>query len=353
MDINKFDYSLPRELIAQSPAVPRDSSKLLKIDRKDGKISHHVFREIIDMLSFNDVLVLNKTKVFPARFFGKKESGGKIEVLLIEEIKTGVWKALTKPGLKEGQKINFEGVNFEATGHEEQTVLLRTDTDKIKLLNLLEKYGHTPLPPYIHSKERESKLRAEYQTVYAKILGSVAAPTAGFHFTEKLLKNILEKGVQIEYVTLHVGLGTFAPVKTKRLEDHPMHFEYFEVEPLVAERLNKAKESGKRIVSVGTTTTRVLETISNESGEIDIENLRGSTNLFIHPPYKYKFVDALITNFHLPKSTLLCLVSALVSEPNTKEGFESFEKSLMGKAYREAIKSKYRFYSFGDAMFIT
>jgi len=355
MDISLFDYKLPEELIAQSPTIPRDHSRLLIIDRKDGSFSHKHFYDIIDYLTPNDVVVLNKTKVFPARFFGKKKTGGKIEVLLIEEVKTGIWKALTKPGFKVGQIVIFEKVVFDTAGHEEQIVLLKTKIDKIKLLNLLEKFGHIPLPPYIHSKKSEKKLREEYQTVYAKITGSVAAPTAGFHFTEELLDKIKAKGVQIEYVTLHVGLGTFAPVKTKKIEDHPMHFEYFEVEPEVADRLNKAKKSGKRTVLVGTTTTRVLETLVTDKEEpcqLDTKELRGSTNLFIFPPYKYKFIDALITNFHLPKSTLLCLVSAFVSSPNTDKEFGSFEKSLMGRAYKEAVKEKYRFYSFGDACFI-
>lgn len=352
MDITSFDYTLPKELIANSPATPRDSSKLLVIDRKDGTLSDHIFRDISDFLGKGDVLVLNKTKVFPARFFGRKDSGGKIEVLLIEEIKTGVWKALTKPGLKIGQTVCFENIEFKTIGHEEQTVLLKTKADKIDLLNILDKFGHTPLPPYIHNADPEKELRVKYQTVYAKTKGSVAAPTAGFHFTQELLQKLTDIGVQIEYVTLHVGLGTFAPVKSKKLEEHPMHYEYFEVEKDVANRLNVAKKSGKRIVSVGTTTTRVLETLANEKCELKNENSKGSTNLFIYPPYKFKFVDALITNFHLPKSTLLCLVSAFVSIPNTKDKFVDFEKSLIGKAYIHAIKNKYRFYSFGDACFI-
>lgn len=352
MDISNFDYTLPKEQIANSPAVPRDSSKLLVIDRKDGTLSDRVFHDISDFLGKNDVLVLNKTKVFPARFFGTKNTKGKIEVLLIEEVKTGVWKALTKPGIKINQTINFEGCSFKAIGHEEQTVLLETKADKIDLLNILDKFGHTPLPPYIHNADSEKELRVKYQTVYAKIKGSVAAPTAGFHFTQELLQKLTDIGVQIEYVTLHVGLGTFAPIKSNQLEDHPMHYEYFEVEKDVLTRLNLAKKSGKRIVSVGTTTTRVLETLAINNCRLSINNLARSTNLFIYPPYKFQFVDGLITNFHLPKSTLLCLVSAFVSTPNTKDKFVDFEKSLIGKAYIHAIKNKYRFYSFGDACLI-
>ena len=350
MNISDFDYILPEELIAQSPTSPRDHSKLLVIDRKTGQISNHIFYNIGSMLGENDVLVLNKTKVFPARFFGQKDTSGKIEVLLIEEIRKGVWKALTKPGLKVGQKVIFQNQTFKAIGHDQQTVILATPLERNELFALLQKYGKTPLPPYIHSTESESDLRKEYQTVYAQTVGSVAAPTAGLHFTKTVLDKLKEKGVQIEYVTLHVGLGTFAPVKTEKLEDHPMHSEYFELDRDVADRLNTAKKSGKRIVSVGSTSTRVLETCSNSQSVL--AHQMGETKIFIYPGYKFKFVDALITNFHLPKSTLLAMVSAFVTYPNTNEKFINFKHSLMGKAYAEAIKNKYRFFSFGDASFI-
>ncbi len=351
MKTTDFDYNLPENLIAQTQAVPRDHSRLMVIHRETGEIEHKKFYQILEYFSGNDVLVLNNTKVFPARFFGKKDTGGKIETLLIEETDRNIWKALTTPGVKKGQKIFFEDIVFTAMGHHEQTVILESSVDKIHLLSVLNSFGITPLPPYIHPSESESKIREEYQTVYAKISGSVAAPTAGFHFTPELLQKLKNKGVQIEYVTLHVGLGTFAPVKTENLEEHPMHFEYFEVNKETIERLNKAKSDGKRIVSVGTTTTRVLETLSNDSGCLG-NALNGSTNLFIYPPYKFKFVDALITNFHLPKSTLLSLVSAFVSTPNTQQNFVSFPNSLMGKAYSEAVRENYRFYSFGDSSFI-
>jgi len=340
MNISDFDYDLPKELIAQSPTIPRDNSKLLVIDRKTGKISHHVFNQIESMLGKNDVLVLNKTKVFPARFFGTKDTGGKIEVLLVEEIRKGVWKALTKPGLKVGQIITFKDRVFKGVGHDEQTVLLETDLERNELFDLLQKYGHTPLPPYIHNEDPETKLRTQYQTVYAKNIGSVAAPTAGLHFTGELLEKLKNNGVQIEYVTLHVGLGTFVPVKTEKLENHKMHSEYFEVEKDVAERLNKAKKNGKRIIAVGTTSTRVLESIADENGTLKTRSLKGNTDIFIYPGYKFKFVNALITNFHLPKSTLLALVYTFGGT------------DLMKKAYVEAIKNKYRFFSFGDASFI-
>ena len=347
-----MDYILPKSLIADSPAEPRESSRMLKIDRKTGQISHHIFREIEGMLGPNDVLVLNKTKVFPARLFAKKITGGSVELLFIEEVKPGIWKALTSPGVKIGQIVTFKGVSFKGVGHDGTAALLETDLHHDRVLSLLEKYGKTPLPPYINSKESEKNLRREYQTVYAKEIGSVAAPTAGFHFTDSLLKQLKNRGVQIEYVTLHVGLGTFVPIKTRKLEDHPMHFEYYDVEKDVARRLNKAKDSGKRIIAVGTTSTRVLETLANSLGQLGQLKLRNSTNLFIFPPYKFKFVDALITNFHLPKSTLIALVSAFVTYPNSDKKFKDFGSSLIGKAYAEAVKKKYRFYSFGDATFI-
>lgn len=352
MKTTDFDYNLPEGLIAQSPANPRDHSRLMVVNKDSGEIEHKRFLNIVDYLSANDVLVLNNTKVFPARFFGTKNTGGKIEVLLIEEVSKNVWKALTKPGIKKDQKIFFKDVVFEVEGHDEQTVLLRSSVEKVELLSVLNKFGVTPLPPYITSSHTEDSLRNEYQTVYAKILGSVAAPTAGFHFTPNLIEKIKQIGVCIEYVTLHVGLGTFAPVKSKNLEDHPMHYESYEVDLKTAERLNAAKNSGKRIISIGTTTTRVLETLAKNSQFIDLKNLKGATNLFIYPPYKFNFVDALVTNFHLPKSTLLSLVSAFVSYPNAEKKFKNFKNSLMGEVYSQAVKEKYRFYSFGDASFL-
>jgi len=334
------------------------------IERKTGKISHKHFFDLPDLLTKNDVLVLNKTKVFPARFYGRRqvlktssgrlEGGGKIEVLLVEEVKTKVWKALTKPGLEIGQKLYVQDRVFTIVAKDGETRNIYTEMVKDELFVFLQKYGHTPLPPYIKNEDSELELRTSYQTVYAKNVGSVAAPTAGFHFTPGLIAKLQDKGVQIEYVTLHVGLGTFLPVKTTTLEGHQMHYENFEVEKEVAQRLNEAKKIGKRIIAVGTTTTRVLETCaSDKDGPCQLIPQTGKTNLFIYPPYKYKFIDGLITNFHLPKSTLLALVSALVTIPNTKKRFTDFENSLIGKAYFEAIGQKYRFYSFGDACLIT
>jgi S-adenosylmethionine:tRNA ribosyltransferase-isomerase len=315
------------------------------IDRKTGKITDHKFFEIERYLGKNDVLVLNKTKVFPARIFGVKPTGGKVEVLLHKNISEFVWEALTRPGLKVGQKIDVQGTTLHVLERKGELSVVKFDISKDELIEKLLKIGHTPLPPYIHNADPETELRVKYQTVYAKSLGSVAAPTAGFHFTPELLKKLKKRGVQIEYVTLHVGMGTFAPVKSKTLESHVMHEEDFFVDKETFERLNLAKKSGKRIIAVGTTSTRVLETIA--SGKTS-----GSTDIFIYPPYKYKMVDALITNFHLPESTLLALVSALVSYPNTKEKFKSFKSCLVGEAYQKAIEEEYRFYSFGDACLI-
>jgi len=353
METSLFDYTLPKNLIANFPAHPRDYSRLMIIDRKTGQITHHHFFEIEKYLGPNDVLVLNKTKVFPARIFGKKSTGGKVEILLHKNIDEFTWEALTKPGLRIGQKIDVQGTTLYISQRNDELSIIKFDIAKDELIEKLQKIGITPLPPYIHSTESEKNLRREYQTVYAESLGSVAAPTAGFHFTEKLLNKLKKKGVQIEYVTLHVGMGTFAPVKTQTLEEHKMHEEEFFLDKETADRLNLAKKSGKRIIAVGTTSMRVLETCATDKDEpCQLIPQSGNTDIFIFPPYKFKFVDALITNFHLSESTLLALISAFVSYPNTEDKFKDFSSSLMGKAYREAIKNKYRFYSFGDACLI-
>lgn len=352
MKTSLFDYRLPQNLIANSPASPRDHSRLMIINRKNGKIENHVFYEIEKYLGPDDVLVLNKTKVFPARIIGKKETGGKVEILLHKNIDKYTWEALTRPGLKTGQKVIMQGLSLSVTKRDGELSIIKFNIKKDALIEKLQKVGITPLPPYIHSTDSEKNLRREYQTVYADRVGSVAAPTAGFHFTKPLLNKLKAKGVQIEYLTLHVGMGTLAPVKVKNIEDHPMHFEEYFVDKNTAKRLNKAKADRKRIISVGTTSTRTLESISNNKGLLNLKKLHGSTNIFIYPGYKFRFVDGLATNFHLPKSTLLALVSAFVSYPNTDKKFKSFKLSLMGKAYSEAIKENYRFYSFGDACFI-
>lgn len=331
MKTSELDYHLPKNLIANFPVSPRDHSKLMVIDKKSKTIQHKKFFNIIDHLTDNDVLVLNQTKVFPARFFGQKETGGKVEILLHKNTGIHTWEALTKPGVNMGQKVICDGFKFTVKAKDGLVCEIEVDITKDELLKKLYKIGVTPIPPYIHSKDSEKKLRDKYQTVYAKDTGSVAAPTAGFHFTKDLLKKIKQKGVQIEYVTLHVGMGTFAPIKSDNLEDHDIHSEFFEVSEKTFKNLNEAKKAGKRIIAVGTTTTRVLESLPQTSGE---------TKIFIYPPYKFKFVDALITNFHLPQSSLIALVWAFGS------------KSLMKKAYLQAIKNKYRFYSFGDSSFI-
>lgn len=353
MKASLFDYSLPKDLIANSQVSPRDHSRLMTIDRETGTIGHRKFYEIEKILKPNDVLVLNKTKVFPARIYAQKVTGGKVELLFLEEVKPGIWSALTRPGVRPNTNIALGKHLFNVVGQIGITPLIDTHMSKIKVLEMLRKYGHTPLPPYINSGEKEQELRKEYQTVYAKSVGSVAAPTAGFHFTSGLLKKIKAKGVRIEYVTLHVGLGTFAPIKSQNIQDHQMHFEYFELEKDTATRLNEAKKTGSRIISVGTTSVRVLETCAVEKrGNHRLIPQKGLTNIFIYPPYKFKFTDALITNFHLPKSTLLALVCAFVSYPNTQGKFKDFKNSAIGKAYQEAIKEKYRFYSFGDSSLI-
>jgi len=334
MKTKLLDYYLPPELIANYPVSPRDHSKLMLINKTKKTIEHRHFYDIVDHLTTNDVLVLNNTKVFPARAFAKKETGGKVEILLNKSVGDFKWEALCKPGLKVNSKIIFDGFEAIVIERTDELHLLKFNIVKDELVEMLQKTGVTPLPPYIKNADPETELRAKYQTTYAKNIGSVAAPTAGFHFTDELLDKIKAKGVQIEYITLHVGLGTFASIKADSLESHIMHSEYFSVNDETLERLNKAKIDGKRIVAVGSTSTRVLESIA--SG-----NKTNSTNIFIYPPYKFKFVDAMITNFHLPKSTLMALVYAL-------GGID-----LIKKAYKEAIKNKYRFYSFGDSMMIS
>lgn len=338
MRVDDFNYNLPEELIAQTPLKDRSSSKLLVVDKKTGEFKHHHFYDILEMLDANDVLVLNDTKVLPSRIYGKKvDTGANIELLLLKDC-NDYYEVLAKPArrLKPGTIINF-GDLFTAE------VLERFDEGicHVKFhyqgifLELLEKLGEVPLPPYIHEKLNDND---RYQTIYAKNLGSSAAPTAGLHFTNELLDKLKAKGVTICYVTLHIGLGTFRPVVVDTVEEHHMHSELYHMSAEVADILNKAKKDGKRIVSVGTTSTRTLESIYNKYNEF--KEVTEDTNIFIYPGYTFKAVDALITNFHLPKSTLIMLVSALSS------------KEIIMNCYNEAIKEKYRFFSFGDAMFI-
>lgn len=340
MNTDDFDYELPEELIAQTPLKVRDSSRLLVLNKETGEVEHKHFTDIIDYLEVGDTLVLNDTKVLPARLIGVKEStGAVIEILLLKNINDDNWECLVKPArrVKVGDIISFGNGELKAkcTDIFDEGIRHFELIYKGILLEILEKLGTMPLPPYIHEKLED---QSRYQTVYAKEVGSAAAPTAGLHFTNELLERIKDKGINICYVTLHVGLGTFRPVAVTNIKDHEMHSEFYTMKKEVAELLTKTKESGHRIIAVGTTTTRVLETIMTEKGKF-IE-CSGWTKIFIYPGYEFKGIDSLITNFHLPKSTLVMLVSALAGRENILN------------AYKIAVKEKYRFFSFGDAMFI-
>lgn len=350
MKLSALEYFLPDSLIANSPISPRDNSKLLVLDRESGSIMHKHFYDLSDILRSTDVLVMNDTKVFPARMYGKRESGGKVEALFIKNTHDNVWEILGKNIPNVGEKIVFS--NFCAIVIEKHfgTALVELNVASDALLNILYSEGHTPIPPYIISDLDEEELRERYQTTYAKNNGSIAAPTAGFHFTTELIEKLKTKGVNMEYITLHVGMGTFAPIKENDITKHKMHSEWYSISKDTARRLNEYKKAGKRIVSVGTTTTRVLESACI-NGELKANSRE--TDIFIYPPYKFKYVDGLITNFHLPHSTLLALISAFVSSPNTSHNFINFKSTVAGKAYEEAIKQNYRFYSFGDAMMIS
>lgn len=341
MDVKDFDYDLPEELIAQDPLEDRSSSRLMVLDKKTGEVSHHIFKEIIKYLRPGDCLVLNNTKVIPARLYGVKEGTmAKIEILLLKRKQNDVWETLVKPGkkAKPGTKIIFgDGI---LTGEVIDVVddgnrLIQFSYDGI-FEEILDKLGQMPLPPYI---THQLKDKNRYQTVYAKYDGSAAAPTAGLHFTKELLNEVKEKGVDIAEVTLHVGLGTFRPVKVDNVLDHHMHSEFYMVSQEAADKINNAKKNGGRIISVGTTSTRTLESAADENGML--HECSGWTDIFIYPGYKFKVIDCLITNFHLPQSTLVMLVSALAGREHILS------------AYKKAVEEKYRFFSFGDAMFIT
>lgn len=340
MKTSDFYYDLPERLIAQTPLADRSSSKLLKLNKTTGQIEHSTFKTIIDCLNKGDCLVLNNTRVIPARLFGEKEgTGGKIEFLLLNRKSDDEWEVILKPGkkAKPGAKFIFGGGKLKAE-------ILETINDGNRLVkfyydglweNVLDELGQMPLPPYI-TAQLEDKER--YQTVYSKHNGSAAAPTAGLHFTKDLLEQIEQKGVKIAYVTLHVGLGTFRPVKVDNVENHKMHSEFYVIDEKAANIINETKKKGGKIISVGTTSTRTLETAADNNGFITPQS--GWTDIFIYPPYKFKCVDRLITNFHLPESTLLMLVSSLAS------------KEYIMQAYKQAVENEYRFFSFGDAMFI-
>lgn len=338
-----FYYELPEELIAQSPSEVRDRCRLMTLDRGSGEVGHKIFSDIIDMLRPEDIIVVNSSKVIPARLLGKTDkTGADMELLLLRALESGEWETLVRPGkrAKVGASFSFGGV-LSATVTSvvdggNRTVKFEYDREKYKnIYEVLDEVGNMPLPPYI-TKKLEN--RDDYQTVYAKREGSAAAPTAGLHFTEELLDKIRAKGVGYAEVTLHVGLGTFRPVKTERIEEHLMHGEYFYIDEAAAAEINKRRAAGGRVIAVGTTATRVLESASDENGII--HPMSAETSIFIYPGYRFKITDALITNFHLPESTLIMLISALAGKENVM------------RAYEIAVGERYRFFSFGDAMFI-
>lgn len=340
MKVSDFDFYLPEELIAQHPLEKRDESRLMVLDKKTGEIEHKRFYDIIDYLNKGDTLVLNNTRVMPARLIGEKENtGGKIEFLLLKRVEGDKWECLAKPGksAREGRRFTFGNGILKA----EVIEVLENGNRIVEFYydgifeQVLDSLGEMPLPPYIHEKLEDKE---RYQTVYSKEKGSAAAPTAGLHFTKELLKKIEDKGVNIVYLTLHVGLGTFRPVKVENIENHNMHSEFYMLSKESAEVINETKKRGNKVISVGTTSTRTLETIGDENGMVKEQS--GWTNIFIYPGYKFKVVDNLITNFHLPESTLIMLVSTLAGKENVMN------------AYNIAVKEKYRFFSFGDAMFI-
>lgn len=340
MKTSDFYYDLPKELIAQTPSEKRDCSRLMLLDKHTGEVSHSVFYKLVDYLNPGDCLVMNDSRVLPARLFGNRLSGGAVEVLLLKDKGDGVWECLTRPGRKTrpGTALTFgDGeLTAEVVGEAEGgNKLVKFHYEGI-FIEKLEKLGRMPLPPYIHEELKDSE---RYQTVYSRELGSAAAPTAGLHFTPELLKKIENKGVKLAFLTLHVGLGTFRPVKEDEIEDHEMHSEFCMVPEETANAVNETKRSGGRIISVGTTTCRTLESATDDCGLL--KPWSGWTSIFIYPGYKFKCIDGLVTNFHLPESSLIMLVSALAGRENVLS------------AYSEAVKEKYRFFSFGDAMFIS
>lgn len=339
MKLSDFNYDLPEELIAQHPYDKRDEARLMVLDRKKQTIENKVFKDVIDYLNPGDCLVINDTKVIPARLYGEKPTGAKVEFLLLKQIENDIWEVMVRPGRKllPGAIVIFGDGILQA----EVLEMLEGGNRKVKFKyngifnEILDKIGLMPLPPYIKESLKE---KDKYQTVYARDLGSSAAPTAGLHFTEELLDKIRKKGVVIANVTLHVGIGTFRPVKVENIEEHKMHSEHFYIKQEDVEKINTAKRNGKRVIAVGTTSCRVLESIADESGYV--KKIEEDTSIFIYPGYKFKCIDALITNFHLPESTLLMLVSALAG------------RDYIMKAYNKAVEDKYKFFSFGDAMII-
>ena len=339
MNVSDFYYDLPEELIAQTPIEKRDESRLMVLNREDQSIEHKKFKDIIDYLEPGDCLVRNNTKVIPARLYGKKATGAKIEFLLLNQIEGDIWESIVRPGhkLKPGTEVEFGDGLLKATVLD----IMPGGTRKVEFKyegifnEILDKIGLMPLPPYIHESLKD---KDRYQTVYARYEGSAAAPTAGLHFTPELFEKLKQKGVEVANVTLHVGIGTFRPVKVENVEEHHMHSEHYYIKQEDVEKINSAKKNGKKVIGIGTTSCRVLETIADEDRMV--KPTEGDTQIFIYPGYKFKCLDGLITNFHLPESTLIMLVSALAG------------KEYIMRAYNEAVKERYRFFSFGDAMFI-
>ncbi|WP_461612272.1 tRNA preQ1(34) S-adenosylmethionine ribosyltransferase-isomerase QueA [Clostridium sp. Marseille-QA1073] len=340
MKVKDFYFDLPQELIAQVPLEKRDESKLMVVNKINGEIEHKKFKDIIDYFEEGDTLVLNDTRVLPARLHGiKEETGAKMEFLLLRRLEKDIWETLVKPGkrAKLGSRFIFGNGELKA----EIIEVLENGNRKVRFEydgifeEVLDMLGEMPLPPYITEKLED---RERYQTVYSKEVGSAAAPTAGLHFTEELLEQIKSKGVKVVFITLHVGLGTFRPVKVENIEEHEMHSEYYYLSKETADIINATKEAGKRVIAVGTTSNRTLESVSDESGRV--KEASGYTDIFIYPGYKFKIVDALITNFHLPESTLIMLISAFSN------------RDIVMNAYKIAVENKYRFFSFGDAMFL-
>ena len=340
MKVSEFNYNLPEKLIAQVPIEKRDESRLMILDRKTKEIEHKIFKDIIDYLKPGDCLVRNNTKVIPARLYGKKDTGANVEFVLLKRLGGDIWETIVRPGnkLKPGAVVEFGDGILKANVLE----VLDGGTRRVEFKydgifnEILDKIGLMPLPPYIHESLKQ---KDRYQTVYAKYDGSAAAPTAGLHFTPELLQKLEEKGVKIANVTLHVGIGTFRPVKEENIEDHEMHTEHFYIKQEDVEKINETKKNGGRVIAVGTTSCRVLETIADENTGL-VKEVEGDTGIYIYPGYKFKCIDGLITNFHLPKSTLLMLVSAFA------------DREFILDAYTQAVKERYRFFSFGDAMFL-
>ena len=340
MKVSDFNYELPEELISQHPYDKRDEARLMVLNKGSQTIEHKVFKDVIDYLNPGDCLVINNTKVIPARLYGKKDTGANVEFLLLKRIEGDIWESIVRPGskLKAGAKVIFGDGLLEATVLE----VLDNGNRKVEFKyngifnEILDQIGLMPLPPYITEATREDN--EKYQTVYAKYDGSAAAPTAGLHFTEELLEKIKAKGVEVANVTLHVGIGTFRPVKVEYVEEHEMHSEHYYIKKEDADKINKAKQNGNKVIAVGTTSCRVLESVADENG--NLKEVEGDTSIFIYPGYKFKCIDSLITNFHLPESTLIMLVSSLAG------------KDFVMKAYEEAVQERYKFFSFGDAMII-